>query len=357
MTDLLTRLSRDRLARGEEPLSPEALREAVERGPDELERVALAYALGLGTPRYTLETMAALAGLDVDTAARLWMALGFARPEPGTAVFTDGDLHALREMRGVLDEEQLDGADVLQLARLVGQSLARVSDAAVGVLAHGVRDDGGDGEVDDPTELAVRLAAAAGSPSMESMDRLLLFTWKRHLGAAIRRVAVRQAGSSDTTVCVGFADITGFTEISERLDSRALGEFLDRFHAAADAAVVPQGGRIVKTLGDEIMFVTDAPEHGLEIARRLAGGFEAPGGPARLHVGVAFGPALSRDGDFYGTTVNVAKRLTEAARPGCALVDAGLVEALEEAARVDLAGPVEVGAIADAWQAGPLVAS
>ncbi|HEX4979227.1 MAG TPA: adenylate/guanylate cyclase domain-containing protein [Acidimicrobiales bacterium] len=355
VSDLLTRLSRDRLARGEEPLSPEALREAMDRGPDELERMALTYALGLGTPRYTIGEMAEHAGLEPETASRLWMAFGFARPEPDQVAFTDGDLRALREVRGVLDEAELERADVLQLARLVGQSLARVSDAAVGVLAQTAGDrTGGDGEpdaADDGTELAVRLAAAAGSSSMASMERLLVYTWKRHLAAAIRRVAVRQGtGSTDTTVCVGFADITGFTALSERLDSRRLGAFLDRFHAAADDAVVPPGGRIVKTLGDEIMFVTDRPATGLEIARRLIPGFESDEGFVRLHVGVAYGAALSRDGDFYGSTVNAAKRLTEGARPGTALVDAGLFAAVGDAARAGLVHAGAVRDVADAWE-------
>jgi len=339
--DLLTRLSRDRLERGEEPLSEETLRVALEQGPEELERVALAYALRLGTPRYTAETMARLAGLSTDTAARLWLALGFAGPDRSTAVFTDGDLLALREVRVILEEADLDLVDVVQLARLVGQSLARISDAVVGVLEHAAnRSDA----TRPDAETAIGLAALAGSDSMRSVERLLVYAWKRHLAASIRRTAAR--GFDDgfgAVICVGFADITGFTRLSQRLDHRRLGELLDRFAATADDAVVARGARIVKTLGDEIMFVVPGPLAAVDIARTLAAGFPWQGQHVELHVGLAMGPVLSRDGDFYGHTVNLAKRLTEAAAPGTALADSELAAALDAIDRDTLLERAPVG--------------
>jgi len=317
--DVVARLSRDRLAQGDEPLSGDDLRVALEGGPEHVERTVLSYALGLGPPRYTLHEAAARVGLEADTVVRLWMAFGFARPGGADVVFTDGDLAALAEVGVALEATDLAAADVLQLARLVGRSFARVSDAAVGVLASSSA--AATDVPDDGTATALRLAAAAGTGSMATMDRLLVYAWKRHLGAAIRRAAAREGGASDIELSVGFADISGFTSMSNELDHRALGRLLDAFHAAADTAVVGHGGRIVKTIGDEIMFVVSSPDAAVDIGLQLAKGFRDGGRQVSLHVGLAHGAALQRDGDFYGATVNRAKRLTEVAVAGQVCAD------------------------------------
>lgn len=321
--DLLARVSRDRLARGEEPLSDDELRAAVADGPEALERVALTYGVGLGTPRYTLGTVARLAGLEPDQAGRLWLAFGFALPGPTAAVFTDGDLVAMRELRAVLEDEALDVVEAVQIARLAGQSLARVGDALVAVLDEQVRGELGAGA--DSTQLAVGLATGAASSSVGRIEGLIVYAWRRHLAAAIRRTAARGAGGADGVLqCVGFADITGFTGLSAGLDHRRLGALLDCFQSAADDVVVRRGGRIVKTLGDEIMFASEDPALAVEIATALAAGFVYDVGHVDLHVGVARGHVLAREGDFYGPVVNVAKRLTDAAPPGAVLVDAAM---------------------------------
>jgi adenylate cyclase len=317
--DVVGRLSRDRLARGDEPLSAEDLRAALDAGPEHVERTVLSYALGLGPPRYTLHQAAARVSLETETVVRLWMAFGFARPVGGDVVFTDGDLEALAEVGAALEEADLAAADVLQLARLVGRSFARVSDAAVGILASSSA--AADDLPNDDTATALRLAAAAGTGSMATMDRLLVYAWKRHLGAAIRRAAARDGGTSDVELSVGFADISGFSVMSNQLDHRALGRLLDAFHAAADTAVVGHGGRIVKTIGDEIMFVVSSPDAAVDIGLDLAKGFRDEERQVSLHVGIAHGAALRRDGDFYGSTVNRAKRLTEAAGAGQVCAD------------------------------------
>lgn len=326
MSDLLTRLSRSRLERGEEPLPEEQLRIAAEHGPDELERVALAYALRLGSPRHTLATMARLSGLPPDQMASLWLALGFAQPDRKDPIFTDGDLTAFNEFRRVLSDEDLDPGDALQLARVVGQSFGRLSDALVGILEQRVgqrlRGDGG-----GDSEVAVALAA---SPALGTIDELLTYAWKRHLAAAIRRAALSSAASTDQpAVCIGFADVVGYTRLTARLDGPQLAHLLGCFHTAADEAVVQGGGRIVKTLGDEIMFVANSPEVGIDIALRLAAGFQDGREHIDLHVGLAWGAVVRRDGDYYGKTVNIASRIADAAPPASVLVDTGLYQTLQ----------------------------
>jgi adenylate cyclase len=292
------------------------LRTAAEKGPEELERAALDYALGLGPPRYTLPTIAGLAGLSNEELRRLWLALGFAEPHHTDAVFTDGDLVALSVLRQVLFLGDKDLIDTVALARLVGESFARISEALVRLLQQRLELQLHEQPAPD-IEMAVGLAAHAASSELGAIDELLTYAWKRHLAAAIRRAALRGPdGTGEQRQCIGFADIVGFTRLAAGLAPRELAGVLEGFQAAAYQAVVVRGSRVVKTVGDEIMFVTDTPECCLAVAEELAKGFAHGREQIDLHVGMAWGPVLCRDGDYYGPTVNLASRLCDAAPPG-----------------------------------------
>jgi adenylate cyclase len=318
--DLIARLSRDRLAQGDDAISVDGLRAAAAAGPEELERAALDYALRLGPSRYTLPRVAALAGLSTEEVRRLWLALGFAQPDDHDPVFTDGDLVALAELRRLLSLGGEEVVDTVALARLVGESFARISEALVRLLQqrveHQLQEEGA-----PDVEMAVGLAAYAASTELGAIDDLLTYAWKRHLAAAIRRAALRGPdGTGEPPQCVGFADIVGFTRLAARLDHRQLAAVLESFQAAAYQAVVVRGSRVVKTVGDEIMFVTDTPELGVLIAEQLSDGFRHEDEHIDLHVGLAWGAVLCRDGDYYGQTVNLASRLCDAAPPAGVLL-------------------------------------
>ncbi len=332
------------------------LRTAAENGPEELERAALDYALRLGPPRYTLPTIAGLAGLSSDELRRLWLALGFAEPHHHEVVFTDGDLVALSVLRRVLFLGDEDLVDTVSLARLVGESFARISEALVRLLQQRLELQLHDEAAPD-IEMAVGLAAHAASSELGAIDELLTYAWKRHLAAAIRRAALRGPdGSGEHQQCVGFADIVGFTRLAAGLGPRELAEVLEGFQTAAYQAVVVRGSRVVKTVGDEIMFVTDTPERCLAVAEELAKGFVHGREQIDLHVGMAWGSVLCRDGDYYGPTVNLASRLCDAAPPGGVLLSGTTRRDLEASghsvtARYTPVASPGLGAV-DAWLVG-----
>ena len=136
---------------------------------------------------------------------------------------------------------------------------------------------------------------------------------------------------------MGFADLVSFTRVSRELDERGLAELVEGFEARASDVVAEHGGRLVKTLGDEVLFTAPGP----------AGGRHDRAGPRRrereegpdVRIGLAYGPVLPVMGDVFGTTVNLAARLTAIARPGTIIVDSELADGL-----VDVPG-VEVGRI------------
>jgi adenylate cyclase len=120
-------------------------------------------------------------------------------------------------------------------------------------------------------------------------------------------------------LCIAFADLSGYTALAEQLEPARLVQLISRWETLAHDTVAELGARIVKTIGDEVMFVglPDTVAHAaLALVRRAASYPELP--PVRA--GVARGPVLARDGDFYGPVVNLASRLTDMADPGCVLV-------------------------------------
>lgn len=323
--DVLAGLSRDRAARGGEAIRPEDVRAAAEAGPEAVERLALEYVLHLGQPRYTVSTLAALAGLPVDELRRLWLALGFAEADPDEPVFTDGDLVAVRDLRGLFSEG-VGARDAVALARVVGESFARISDGLVRLMQQATAAQLDDPDVHD-VELVVALAANASS-DMTAIDDILSHTWKRHLAAAIRRASLRGMDTSAVEQCVGFADIAGFTSLAATVGDHELGGILDQFQTCAYQAVVVGRARLVKTVGDQVMFIAETPDVAMSIAGELVTGFDAGARHIDLHIGLAFGHLLPRDGDFFGRTVNLASRLCDAATGRTALIDDRLREAL-----------------------------
>jgi adenylate cyclase len=126
---------------------------------------------------------------------------------------------------------------------------------------------------------------------------------------------------------VGFADIVGYTSLARHYETAELDALLESFEESTSETVVNQHGRVVKTLGDEVLFVADTPRDGAEIATRLTGPGRSRSLPA-LRVGMAIGPVLSRFGDVYGPVVNLAARLTALAKPESVLVDKELAALL-----------------------------
>jgi adenylate cyclase len=159
--------------------------------------------------------------------------------------------------------------------------------------------------------------------------------WHRQLLAALlRHVDAVGSGQGDRAT-VGFADLVGFTSLTRGMERDGLLALVDRFDAEARQRVTRGGGRIVKTIGDEVMFVAPDARAGAEIALDLAAIEDVEGLPP-VRVGLAHGDVLLRHGDVFGETVNLASRLVSLARPSTVLVDRNAAAALEGDERFDV---------------------
>ncbi|MGI8665741.1 MAG: adenylate/guanylate cyclase domain-containing protein, partial [Jatrophihabitans sp.] len=165
--------------------------------------------------------------------------------------------------------------------------------------------------------------------------------WRRQLAAVAGRLLDSAnnggAGGGDpqsTAVAVGFADLAGYTSLSRQIEVGELSAVLEEFEALAADLVAEHRGQVVKTIGDEVLFVADTAVAAAEIAlelQRLAGPRLPP-----LRIGLAYGSVLARFGDVYGPVVNLASRLTGLARVGTVLIDQQLAAELAGDARFEL---------------------
>jgi adenylate cyclase len=160
------------------------------------------------------------------------------------------------------------------------------------------------------------------------------------------------AGSLPLLRAVGFADLVGYTEISEKLDVVQLAALVQDFEATTRDIVTSGGGRIVKSIGDAVMFIADDPARGaviaLELAEALGRSCNTP--PAR--VAMVWGRVLARFGDVFGPTVNLSSRLAERSEPGQVLIDERTAIALSDEADLAVV-PEEICTLAGIGQVFP----
>jgi adenylate cyclase len=279
-----------------------------------------------GERRYTRREVAERAGVPVDQARILWRALGFADVSDDNIAFTEHDADALRAVDGLVRRGVIDADTQLAMTRAMGQSLARLADWHVSAITDALS---ADGSADPAT------AAEAAHDLVPVVEDLIGYVWRRHLAAAAGRALADDRDASGSMV-VGFADLVGFTALTRHVGDDELAVVVDSFEALAADLIAENAGRVVKTLGDEVMFTTDDPSAAAEIALTLTERVEATEDLPELRIGLACGPVLARLGDVYGEPVNIASRLTSIARPGSILVDREMATVLADDERFRL---------------------
>ncbi len=304
------------VGRGADPADVAA---AAAQGPAALRRLGYATFLLGGPPKLRASEVWALVGADEDLARDLWRAMGFANLPDDAEALTNADVEALAAINEFLLATGGSPEIASRFTRLMGQTMGRVAEALVSIVDEGVGDLGLQGG--DPDDLAV-LAADVVNPLIE---RELIYLLRRHLYAvATRRLATPGEERDDSVV--GFADVVQFTRLSGQLPEGELGELLEAFESETAAAIADHGGRVVKLIGDAVMFEMDDDYQAACLALDLVGSFG--GDRPELRVGLAHGPTIARQGDLFGPVVNLASRLVGLARPGTVLVDEPLASHL-----------------------------
>jgi class 3 adenylate cyclase len=270
----------------------------------------------------SVQAVAAEVGVPVDLLRRVTLAAGLML---GDDDYREGDVDTFSLFAG--GAGMFGEAATLQFTRAVGSSMARVADAALSLFLVNVE---GPLMKEGAGETGLAEASEAAVEALDVIPSLMGGLFRLHIQAAINRQRIASNSSEDPgmfLLAVGFVDLVGFTPYAQDVAPDELAGFVETFEARANDVVAERGGRVVKHIGDEVMFIDADPTTACEIALRLV---EAFGGEAGVspHAGVGFGPLVARGGDYYGSVVNLASRIADLAVPGEVLV----TEAVERTA-------------------------
>lgn len=134
---------------------------------------------------------------------------------------------------------------------------------------------------------------------------------------------------NDTMITVAFADLAGFTALTEAHGDLDAVSVIERFDAMA-RELASSHIRVVKVVGDEVMLAGDDPADAALAVLALATVVHATPRFPLVRAGVHHGPVVARAGDYFGTTVNVASRLTSIANPGQVIASSDVATAVRE---------------------------
>jgi len=278
-----------------------------------------------GPPKYSLREVANQLTLPVTDVADAWYALGLTAADVDLRMLSDADLEGLRTwaiLRDSIGDELASG-----LLRVLGTSMARLAEAASAAIRGGVPDV----QLDVTTDEARTAKAFAEVASL--VPRLGAFmdaVHRQHLQATRSYFEqVVHDSSAEVTVGIGFADLSGFTALTQRLSLSELSSVLTAFGTVATDVVHEHDGRLVKLLGDAVMWVNADPNKLAEVADHLVRHPVAQEAGIQVRAGLAYGDALAIFGDYFGSAVNLAARLVAAAEPGQVLASPALVDHLQ----------------------------
>jgi len=271
--------------------------------------------MGAG-PRYNLAELAETTGWTVSELENIWLWAGLPAPNSEYRIYTQRELDGLTGLRELTLRESLDWDELRVLLRAINASLERLAIWQVEAMIQHLAKSG------ELTDTQARIEAASFAPSqgpvlLEHISNL----WLRHYAGAVHRLTteaiLRRGVSDDSTfplMCaVGIARIEEFVERTRDFGVMEYANFVQDFHDRVADIVNTKGGRVVKNMGDLVMYVAPAPAVAADIALDIADLSSANDATSALEVQVAIGwcRVMILQGDAFGPTVNLVSRLSE----------------------------------------------
>jgi class 3 adenylate cyclase len=316
-------------------------------GPEEFEQalvdpggVAFRLAIRPGVPAMTESEAAEAVGLDAERFRQVFLAAGLSVPEPDVPAYSTDDLKLIEIVR--LGTPLYGWDELIQLVRVVGASIARIADAASSIFFASVAPRLADDPVGTRSLEANDLSAAMVSQVGHTFEVLL----RHHLIAASRIGETPAAEGVDTrTLGVGFVDMSGSTALAQQLDLGTLSRLISDFEATTGEIVSSCGGRVVKFIGDAVMFVADDAAKACRIAVDVFDECDRHEMIPPLRCGLAYGQVAAQSGDCFGPVVNLAARLAAVAEDDSILVSEDVCASLshpEDGFRFEARGAVSL---------------
>lgn len=299
-------------------------------------------ALGVADRVRDIGYAAAQAGVSVDLIRQLRRAMGLPELEDDEPAFADSDVDMIRSIASVIDSQVATVDEVLAIARLIGTSMAHIAEAqidafvgsglwskvmdqtiATDAAAHADGAESSSAPIEVDSALLESVVGALAPP----LERSLIFVWRRHLSATSRRL-LASLSSGDASAAIGFCDVVGYTERTRAMSPLEVDTLLKEFDELSYETVSLGGGRVIKMIGDEVMFEAPTIVEAARIALALIEAAAVSPHVGETRAAVASGPVISRAGDRFGAPVNLAARLTAAAFPGSVLIPASALAEL-----------------------------
>lgn len=258
-------------------------------------------------------------GIDLGLLQRVQRAIGLVRvddPDAAVHMRADGEAAAFTQR---FVELGLDPEHVILVVRVLAEGLSRTAEVMrYSALSAIMRPGASELEIAQASKALVTKIA----PMLGPMIQHMLFMQLRHMmETEAVNAAERAAGKplpGARQISVAFADLVGFTRIGEAVTPEELGHLANRLAILARDMTVPPV-RFIKTIGDAVMFVCPELQPLLDVVLKLVEAVDSDNDFPRLRAGVASGMAVSRAGDWFGSPVNLASRVTSVARPGTVL--------------------------------------
>jgi adenylate cyclase len=302
---LLDRLKSDGYDDGE-------ISQAEAAGP--LAALAVERTLG-GGQRHTLTDLSHASGLPSSFLRELMQAVGRPNPQRGERAYTDDDVDAAKLIKRFVDAG-LPREEIIDVGRVLSQGMAQAAEAVRQLAGNTLLEPG-----DSDYTVGLRFGAAADELA-PLVPELLAYHFRAHLRDGVRRQAItraeREAGRLEGTedLAVAFADLVDYTRLGEQLEPEHVGQIATRF-AAISARAAKRPVRLIKTIGDAALFVSPEVPPMIDTLRGVIGAVEKEGEAfPDVRVGLAYGPATAIGGDWFGSCVNLASRITGVAKPG-----------------------------------------
>lgn len=273
--------------------------------------------------RYTPSQAAELAGIPLKAARRIWRNMGFPDIAPNAPYFTETDVRMLADLRALDDEGTIRMEYVVSLVRAEGQLTDRTVAWQIEALVHNIM------VTENVDDNEARRKLLLDFPRyLEVLEHLAVYAYRRQMYAGILRLGLRENNATSSGIAhlplvrgVGFVDLVSYTSLVRNLDAAALSQLINHFEQSCLDVIAPLGGRIIKTLGDEVFFLTETPDAIAEISLQLSEKIGVDPHLPDVRVAFIWGEVLANRGDVYGSSVNLASRLVSLAEPGTVLTD------------------------------------
>ncbi|MGK2938321.1 MAG: adenylate/guanylate cyclase domain-containing protein [Solirubrobacteraceae bacterium] len=291
--------------------------------------------------RYTIAEAAELTGLEPALIERFYATIGLG--DASLAALDDEDLALLRDSVAVL-EAGFPFVAFMQLARVYGQALAQMADASVRLVHLYVHEplmrDGDDAvEMAEQMSELTRQVLPLAAPIMQRLHaRFLQHFVEQDVIGHMELDVDSSAELGRLRVAIAFADLAGYTRMTEELGDAEAAGVVERFLERVETSL-PDSARVIKTIGDEVMVV------GNDVAALTAWAVDFQAAEVQRplpRMGVHYGDVVYRDGDYYGREVNQAARVVARAAAGEVLVTGAVADAVGSALRFEPIGAVKL---------------